>query len=108
MSWVTRNLTSIITTWTIASRDGYGKPTWTKGSAKGRWEQRQEKAVDPQGNEFLSNAVVFLDTDVTTGDYLYQGTSTESSPPSTAREVKAFTKIPDIRGVLFERKAILK
>lgn len=108
MSFTTRNLYADITIWTIASKDGHGKPTWTTSYAKGRWETKQEKTVDAQGNDLISNAVVFLDTDVSTGSYLYEGISTDTSPPSTAREVKNFSKIPNIRGTQFERKAILK
>lgn len=108
MGFPTRNLTSDITIFTIASKDIYGKPTWTTSTAKGRWEYKQEKTIDAQGNDFMSNAVVYLDTDVTTGSYLYEGISTDSSPPSTAREVKNFSKIPGIRGTYYERKAILK
>lgn len=109
MSWVTRNLRQTVTRWTPSgARDLYGNQSWTRSTLKGRWEDTQVKTVDSQGNELISNAVVYLDSDVATGDYLFLGNSTDSTPPSTAREVKNFSKIPSLRLDTYERKAVLR
>lgn len=107
MSFVTRNLTSTITIWSVASVDVYMNPTYTVSYAKGRWEDKQQKTVDSLGNEIISNAVVFIDRDVPIGSFLNNGLSTSLTPITTAREVRNFSKIPNITGRLFERKAIL-
>jgi len=108
MAWTQRNLVDVITVWTIGTKDIYGKPTWDSKLTKGRWEYKQEKTVDFLGNEFTSNATVFLLIDVQPGDYLQMGRSVGCVPDETAREVRNFSKIRSIRGNLFERKATLK
>jgi len=108
MGWLERNLKQTITRWAAGSMDVYGNPTWTRTVIRGRWEDRQEKVVDGQGNELISNSIVFLNSDVEIGDYLYLGLDTSAVPPSGAREVKNFSKIPSIRFDQWERKAVLK
>lgn len=108
MSWIKRNLRETITVWTVASTDVYDKPTYTRSTVKGRWEDKQVKTIDVNGKEIVSYALVFVDTDVIIGSYLYQGTSTATSPVSGSREVANFAKIPSIKGTQYERKAILK
>lgn len=108
MPWVTRNLRQTATRWTIASKDIYGKPTYTRSSVKCRWEDNMRKSVDTQGVEFISSAMVWLPIDISVGDYLFLGTSTATAPPDDAREVGNFGKIPNIKATQFERKAVLR
>lgn len=108
MSWLTRNLYQTITRWVAGSYDVYGNPTFTVSTLKGRWEDRQDKVVDNLGNEVISRSIVYLDGDVSSGDYLMVGSNMSQTPPVGAREVIAFSKTPDIRNRLYERKAILK
>ena len=108
MGWVNRNLKQTITVFSAGTKDLYGNPTWSVSTVKGRWEDKQTKTVDSNGDELISNAEVFLDTDVSVGDYLYLGTTASTSPPATSREVKNFSKTPDIRVTQYIRKAFLK
>ena len=108
MSWTQRNLRQKITLWVVSSKDVYGKPTYTSSIIKGRWEDKQQNTVDSEGNDLVSNATVFVGIDIATGSYLYNGVSEETSPAAGSREVKNFSKIPNIRGNIYERKAILK
>jgi hypothetical protein len=108
MGFVTRNHKQNVTYWTKGVNDLYGNPTWsTPITVKGRWEDRQDKAVDFRGNDIVTRSVVYLGIDLGVGVYLYLGTSAELSPPTDARELKGFTKIPSVRATEFERKAIL-
>lgn len=108
MSFTKRNLKQVITIFSVTGVDVYGTPTYSPRASKGRWEDSQVKFVDDLGIESLSTAVVFLIEDVELGNYLLLGASTSTTLPAAAREVKSFSKIPDIRFKTFLRKAILR
>lgn len=110
MSWTTKHLTETLTRWVRGTPDGFGGfSSWTKSNIKGRWEQRTELFVDPAGNQVMSRAVVYVDTDVSLGDYLFQGNSTGSDPAnvSDAYEVRDFKKVSTLGGSIYERKVML-
>lgn len=108
MSYITRNLTSTITVWGQGSLDIYGNAAFsTPVAIKGRWEDRNDLFRDNTNNELVSKAVVYVDTDVSVGSFVYLGTSTASSPPPNSWEVKAFRKIPNLSGTESERKCYL-
>lgn len=102
-----RNRNQIATRWTSSGTDVYGNSSWTKSTIKVRWENKQQKSVDLQGNEFISNSIVYLGEDVNVGDYLYLGSSVADTPPTGSYEIKNFTKIPNIAATDYIRKAIL-
>lgn len=101
---------SDITHW-AATPNGYGGFNYTAPTLlAGRWEGRIEKMVTLDGEEFVSKATVWVSADVTAGDFLYEGDARGIADPSTlagAYRVQVFSKIPDIAGTNFERKAIL-
>lgn len=106
-----RKLNDTATTWSVTS-DGFGGFTFgSPVTIRCRWEDKSELFRDPTGDEVVSNAVVFLESDVVVGDYLYHGTSTEADPVaahgSLAQRIKQFNKIPDLRSVEQLRKAFL-
>ena len=67
-----------------------------------RWEDRVESFVDPQGEEKLSNAMVYVDRILSVGDRLKRG-SLESDQPTDptsdrlAFEVRRFDQLPNLR-----------
>lgn len=108
MSWISRNLKQTLTKWSAGATDVYGNPTWSSPvTVKCRWEDKQIKTLDFQGNEIISNSVVYVGEDISFGDYVYLGVSTVSSPPAAAKEVRNFSKSPSINASSFERKVIL-
>ena len=108
MGFHTRNFYQDATYWTAGAKDLYGNPTWSSPvTVKCRWEDKQVKTIDFQGNEIISNSIVYLDVDLTLGDYLYNGISTDSSPPISAKEVRNFSKIPSLKGNAYQHKVIL-
>lgn len=77
-----------------------------------RWEDRQEKFTDQNGEEQLSRAVVFLSQDVDIQGQLslmqlINLSSTERPEDNSGWEIKAFRKIPDFKGQNYERKVWL-
>lgn len=109
MSYITRNLLESITAYTPGTPDGYGGLSFSKITVKARWEEKREMFRDSNGNETVSVAIVYVDTDVPVGGYLYHGLSTASSPTglTEAREVRGFSKIPNLRQTEYERKCFL-
>lgn len=101
-----------ITYWAIATQDGYGGYTFPAPVVvKGRWEEKQELFRDAKGDEAMSQAIVYVDTDVVLRGYLAEGDQTATADPTQlpgqAYEIKQYLKIPDLRGNEVERKAIL-
>ena len=100
-----------ITVWQPGVNDGFGGFTFPAPTLiKGRWEQKQELFMDPKGEELMSEAIVYIDTDVTIGQYIAEGDQTAIADPTTlsdAHRIKQYMKIPDLRFNSFERKAIL-
>jgi len=107
---VTRGLKQDATWWAVTP-DGYGGDTFGPAIAvKVRWEDRKEVYYGQlDRRELISNAVVFVDRDVATGDWLYLGT-TDAGDPSLfagAFKVQRFDKIPDLRNLNPMRRAVL-
>lgn len=84
-----------ITHWAKSSVDGYSKPTFsTPSSIYGRWEDKKTVVRASGIQELTSSTVVYTESVITAGDYLYLGSSTVSTPltVSGAREVGAVFK----------------
>lgn len=98
-----------ITHWAVQSDNHGGFTFSTPTILKGRWEQRIDNVISPDGEEFVSKANVWVASDVSVGDYLYLGESVAADPTTLdgAYRVQVFGKVPDIRGTNFERKTIL-
>lgn len=110
MSFITRRLKQTATYWSVSSVDSSGDPTFaTPVSIKVRWEQRTVVFTNPTGEERSSTDVVFVKQDMVEGDFLFLGTSTAADPTAVlaAKEVQGFSKIPQLVGSEFERRALL-
>lgn len=110
MSWVQRHLRQKVTWWQSQGNDGFGGTTYASPVViKARWEDRSELFYDQQGEEVRSESVVFVDRDLSEGDYVYLGVSGSGDPTavSGARVVRNFRKLPGLRANVFERRAML-
>lgn len=106
MTYITRNLRQTVTYWSPGGNDGFGGVSYgTPVNIKGRWQDVAELFIDASGNEVVSKAKVWIDTDVVNKGYLYLGESTAADPEtvSDAREIRQFGKIPNLRATEFER-----
>ncbi len=110
MSFITRRLKQVATYWAVTGNDDSGDPTFaTPSSRKVRWEQRTAVFTRPNGEEANSSDVVFVREDMKEGDFLFLGTSTIADPHtvSGAKKIQGFSKIPQLIGNEFERRAFL-
>ena len=93
-----RNMNQVATYWPRTGSDMYGAPTFGSAVAiKCRWEDRAVQFRDAQGNETVSDAVVYPDRTLEIGGYLLRGTAS-GSPPATAREIRQTMLSPALRG----------
>lgn len=100
----------VATYWGAPTLAGYGVYTFAAPvQVNCRWEDKNEEFINDQGNDEMSQAVVYLDTDVAPGGYLFLGTSAVADPTTVdgAHKIKRFTKIPDVRAVNYQLKAWL-
>jgi hypothetical protein len=105
----TRNLKQSATHWATVP-DGYGGYTYsTPKILRCRWENKQEVFRKPNGDESVSEAVVYLDAKVEVGDLLYLGETTAADPYTLTGvyEVRQYNESPDLRALQTLRKAIL-
>ncbi len=108
MTSVVDNLPQDITHWTITP-DGFGGNTFSTPTVlKGRWEKRAELFRTLAGDQEVSRGIVFLSADVEINDYLFEGESAAADPTTLdrAEQVRQFHKIPDLRNLEHERRAI--
>ena len=96
--------------------DGEGGISFTAGTEIScRWEGKQMKYIASTGEVAISRANVFTSQDVSLKGYLFLGELTDLDSGSIvdptleheAYEIKAFNKVPSIKGAQFERVAIL-
>lgn len=102
--------------WANPIPDGSGSRTFDDGvEIDVRWEERTEIFIDSAGREVRSNAIVYVNVDVSNGEYLYLGglddlASDEEGDPlivTGAYEIRQFQKIPSIDGTKFVRKVMI-
>lgn len=74
-------LTKTLTHWAAASNDGFGGMTHsTPSQILGRWQNEVDTFQDAEGEEFISQAVVYTTTLLDENDWLYEGTSAQANP----------------------------
>ena len=110
MSFLTTFHFQDATWWRKTGVDSFGKTTFASPVAlKVRWEDRSQLVRKADGSEVTSRSRVFLDREITEGDYLFKGTSVASDPKSVFRayEVLEFRSIPGLDASLIEYKAMV-
>lgn len=102
------DLPEIVTVYTATPNGRGGKTFSSPVQVRGRWEQRQERVRDVKGDEYVGKHSIFLSADVAVGDYLVRGAQDGADPIVLGGvEVKFFSKISDLNGVEFTRKAVV-
>ncbi len=111
MTQVSRNLREDITHWPLTGTDGYGGFTYgAPVKLKGRWEDKTVLFLNDDNEEVVSAAIVYLENDIVSGDYLGQGDFTATADPTTIagpRRIRQRQKTTDLRNLLAIRKAFL-
>ena len=111
LEWYTRNLRQTLTYWAFDS----GVNAWGDESfippvtLSGRWEDTIDRFMDLEGNEVVSNSIIYLTQDVTERGFLFLGESIATDPKEVqgAYPIRKFQKVPIFRLGHFMRKAYL-
>lgn len=110
MSFLTFGLNQECTHWAVTGTDGYNRPTFSAPVViRCRWEDRVEKIQNDEGVEVVSRSRIFVADDLSTGDYLFLGSSSHPDPREVpgAFRIVAWRKTPGLMAEDFERKAYL-
>jgi hypothetical protein len=110
VTWTTDNLRETVTYWAPSGVDNTGDPSFaTPVSIKAKWEDRTELFIDEAGREQRSRSVVYVDTDLIIGGYLFRGISTATDPlgVTNAFMIKDYKKVSDFENLVHERRAML-
>jgi hypothetical protein len=99
-------------TWWATSPDGFGGDTFVAPvKIKCRWEDRYELIAGVGATkELVSQAIVYVDRDISEGDYLCRDDQTTQSDPTTvvgAYKVQHYGVVTDLRNVQSLRRAML-
>ena len=122
MRVITKMMKGTCVYWPLASTesggvdyDDYGQPLHAAPIELAcRWEDRNEEFIDPKGTARTSRALVYVESDVTPGGMLYNGTLDElPSGYLTPRdidgawEILRFDKLPTFKYTAYLRTAYL-
>lgn len=112
VSMIANKLPQQATWWSVTAGDGFGGDVVAPPVLLNcRWQDVSETMRSHlDSREFVSRAVVYLDTDIAVGDYLCLGDQTVQTDPATvngAWKVERWNKTPDLRNLDFVRKAVL-
>lgn len=111
MSFITRQLKQTATYWSgPATFSEYGDPVLgTPVEIAVRWEDKTEQFIDTKGDEQHSRAVVWTQTVLATGGYLYLGSSVTVNPESVsgADQIRRVEKTPSVDNRDYIYKAYL-
>lgn len=107
-----RKLSQTATYWPVTGSDGYGGHTFGDPvKVDCRWQDRNEVFLLPSNEEVVSQAVVYLNTDISAGDFLAEGdhATVSIADPHTvdAKKVRNYGKSTDLRAGVALRKAWL-
>lgn len=102
MSFITRQLIHELTYWggePTQPFDEFGDPILTLPHLiTGRYEDKTERFLNKKGDQDMSNAIVYTQTAVEVGGYIYHGESYDSDPESVSgtHQIRRVDKCPDI------------
>lgn len=97
------------TYWLAGELDHMGQPSWDGPYTKPcRWEDEQRIYINDTGKEARGRSTVYTQAEhVDIGDYVVEGVSDSSTPPTGAFEVKQPRKIKNLRGTRVEYRVIV-
>lgn len=100
--------------WPFTSIDQFGdKSVGSPVEIKVRWEDKSEEFLGPEGENQISNAIVYVDRDTPTGGILMLGTASDITDAvnikenSGAWEIRRFDKLPNLKATEFLRTVFL-
>lgn len=101
----------VATYWSNPVSDGFGGYTYDAPVAiLCHWKDKTERVTDERGNEVVSKAVVYTDSELAVGGLLYKGEllNIQTDPKELDTEtIMVIVEVPDLRNVCVERRYYL-
>ena len=96
--------------WSRTGHDANGEPVVSNPvEISCRWERSQREMLDEQDTTIAIDREVWVDRDIAVGSMLWEGALKDLPSPATGiLQVIAATKIPDIKGRVFERTVLVR
>lgn len=109
MTFSARARQDTATLWTRDGVDSVGDPQVSAPTTISvKWERKEAVFRGADGSERRANHVVYLGQDVSVGDFLFEGTSTNADPKAAgALIVQDFQRIESFGGKKISRMALL-
>lgn len=107
---IERSLKQTCTYWAASSYDAYGDPVFAAPvTFKCRCETKTEKFINAKGDEEQSRSILYTQTAVAVGGYLYVGTSAATDPETVtgADQIRHVDGTTDIKATTTLYKAFL-
>lgn len=101
--------TQEFTYWKKSGVDIHGQPGWDGPHYfRGRFEVTQTVFLNVDGRETRGDATIYSEkTNAQLGDVVFVGRSSSETPENTAREIRSYRAIPNLRGTRTEYRLIL-
>ncbi len=102
-----RHLNQDVTHWPVTGTNGYGGFTFAVPVLlQGRWEEKQELFINQDAEEVLSQAICYLDTDISPGDFVALGNQIDEADPTSISgfRVRGYGKSTDLKALVALRK----
>ncbi|MGM0409193.1 MAG: hypothetical protein ACQEQF_00405 [Bacillota bacterium] len=107
MSWYSNMLNQKLTYWGTSGFDKFSNPNIKSPVILNcRWEDKKELYKDAEGNEKVSEAVIFVNQILSAEEYIQEGEHS-GTDISNAYEIKKVDKIPSIKGDKYQYKVLL-
>jgi hypothetical protein len=91
----TWTLPELMTVWIKGASDGFGGFNYTRADdVPARLANKVDKIISNNGTEYVTNKRIYTNYDINNGDFVLLVSSTDSTPPQGAKEIRATSKIP--------------
>lgn len=95
----------VLTRFVRTGLDMYGQPQFDAGTnVRCRWQDKQELTLDAQGEEFISQSIIYPAVKINNGDRVAKGTG---QAVTNAKEVRSSQESPSLDGRMVIYKAVI-
>ena len=99
-----RNMTQTLTVFRRTGMNAYGEPSFDSGTTiRCRWQDAQKLTLDAQGEEFVSESIIYPAVKINNGDRIVKG----AGALADAKEVRSSQESPSLDGRMVIYKAVI-
>jgi len=96
------------TYWAPSSANGFGGTSFAAPVPLFvRWQDKRERLTTEDGKDFVSNAVIYCDAELSKNGWLLRGDSTEAQPPGEGYKIEMTHRSQNPSGTIVVHKVVL-